>query len=327
MLHSTIHRSSNFSFSVMTKTKMSNTEIKEKSIRSSGKNSSKSSTRFYGIKYLEDKTNHAIHHSPLANISVDRSKEYFRSVYGPLLCTLLLTSTFTFITGATLSLAGYYVPSDTVRHFISVNATTTEQDDKTTKYNMTLHYLRISGIALLSIGGISMSALILTPFLCLRRNEYSQLCERSPTHHTVPISSSSGNDPTNHPGFIVVKQHIQPRVYKKSSKRDHHPSSSKCKQDQKSDSKSTKRVPLSNSKSSEQDGTSNSGVLSPELDRAPIFVSDAQNRIRSRSSSSSGSKLSPDSLAGYRTASCNSLLDITSVERPLVRYGSSQSLK
>ena len=268
-------------------------------------------TRFYGIKFIEGKANIG-DHSPLGSFSIQGTlanpKEYFREVYGPFLCTLLLTSAFTFISGAALSLAGYYVPTITVKQLLSSNITETAALNKVHEYTNTLHTLRIGGIILLGIGGASMAALILTPFICLRRSAYS------PLHTAKEISPAVSPAVRSHrqikssrytePNFScsITKQHVQPRSQTKSQRRMNQHRSS---YDQ--------------------------GFLSPELNRGPIFVSDETSRISDRMrtrSSSCGTRLSPDSHSEHRKSSYN-ISDIVNNENRgrLIKTGSFHSLR
>lgn len=284
-------------------------------------------TRFYGIKFIEGKAN-IDPHSPLGSFSIEGTlanpREYFREVYGPFLCMLLVTSALTFVSGAALSLAGYYVPPVSIKHYNSTLSLESESMDraKVDQYTNTLHTLRIGGIILLGIGGISMAALILTPFICLRRSTYSPLHSANEMSASISPPLFTQRKITNsraksslacEPNFSysITKQHVQPRSHAKSHRGRTNNNEKRCSYDQ--------------------------GFLSPELNRGPIFVSDETTRLESSTrlngtfrtrSSSCCTRLSPEVKHGYRKSSFN-ISDIVNLESKatIVKAGSFHSLR
>ena len=234
----------------------------------------KRTTRFYGVKFIKSKaSDRGQYFSSADTVANDilSPHEYFREVYGPILCSLLVTSALAIILGSGLALAGYYVPQINEQKLLSHNMLDIEAIKKAESYNNNLHSLRIAGIVLLAIGGVAMAVLLLIPFICLQRSEYSLLPTEDDT--TTLLSAPTPKPivpktPDADYSFSVVKQHIQPRKQPlKSSKRLHHHRSDYDK-----------------------------GFLSPELHRGPIFVSDDSCKIgdqRRNRSSSFDSRLSP----------------------------------
>lgn len=217
----------------------------------------KRTTRFYGIKFIETKMNDNKHSkSPsCGQITLLNPRQYFREVYGPFLCTLLVTSVLTIILGASLALAGYYVPRLTIDSLMEDKITEEEAIVTVLAHDKTIHSLRVAGVVLLTVGGIGLFVLILTPLIFLHRSDYQALPSSTPTSQARVTNNnklSNRTDPKLH--YTVIKQHIQPRKQSRPSKKFHH----------------------------HHRPSYDQGFLSPELNRGPIFVSDETRRIGDR---------------------------------------------
>lgn len=258
---------------------------------------SSTTTRFYGVKYLEKKTGGDQQSSTTADKTESchiNPRQYFREVYGPFLCTLLLTSAFLVVLGSALMLAGYYVPRLSFKELIADNKVNHFEAIKAVEeHNATLSGLRIAGVVLLVVGAVGLCVLFLAPTVCLQRTEYSLLPDTEGVKPRSSFSSTASGLPEDLFTFSVVKQHIQPRK----------PGGGKT-------TRSTHQHRANYDK----------GFLSPELNRGPIFVSDesfklrqldgddVESRFRSSSCEARGTRLSPQ--PPYRHKRSSSLFRI-----------------